>query len=62
MRLHEIVSTGSLSGAEVPQRYLTGVIKRTICLNCGFDVTKKKKKIKFCPNCGELIKWQPLNK
>lgn len=62
MRLYEIVNTGSLSGAEIPKRYLTGIIKRKICLNCGFDLTgrkRKEKKLKFCPDCGELIKWRP---
>ena len=63
MRLNEIVSTGSLSGAEIPKRYLSGVIKRKICLGCGFDLTNKKKKnkkLKFCTNCGELIKFRKI--
>ena len=59
MRLNELVSTGNLSGSEIPKRYLSGVIKRKLCTNCGYNLNKKrkKKKDKFCPNCGELIKW-----
>lgn len=56
MKLSEIVTTNNLSGLEVPKRYLSNIIKRKICSNCGFVL--KKKKEKFCSNCGEFIKWQ----
>lgn len=64
MKLHEMVTTGDLSGAEIPKRYLVGVIRRKLCGECGFNLIKKinkmklkKRTLKFCPECGELIKW-----
>ena len=59
MRLHEVLITGSLSGAEIPQRLFGKVMRRKNledlfkCPKCGFKFKKYKKK--KCPKCGARL-------